>query len=54
MSLQKLQIKDMTELGSILYSKRVMGHRVVDKSSKETTICKNTFKNYGSHHNDYS
>lgn len=47
--LEPTEESSITELGSILYSKRVMGHRIVVGSTKETTIGQNTFKNYGSH-----
>lgn len=43
----------LTELGSILYSKRVMGHRIVVPASKETKIGPLAFGNYGSHAEDY-
>lgn len=41
--------KDITDLGAILYSKRVMGHRVLAESAKITKIGENSFTNYGSH-----
>jgi hypothetical protein len=46
--------KDVTNLGSILYSKRVMGHRIVAGSDKISKIGTNSFKNYGSHSDCYS
>lgn len=41
--------KDVTDLGAILYSKRVMGHRILAQSAKVTKIGENKFINYGSH-----
>ena len=45
--------KKVTELGSILYSKRVMGHRILSQAEKDTKIGDHSFKNYGSHTNNY-
>ena len=46
--------KDITNLGSILYSKRVMGHRIVAATEKVSKVGKNSFKNYGSHSDCYA
>ena len=43
----------LTQLGAILYSKRVMGHRVVSASARKTKIVGVEFSNYGSHHEAY-
>ena len=52
--LTKLQHEEqVTRLGSILYSKRVMGHRIVTSTEKLTKIGNLTFKNYGSHCDSY-
>jgi len=57
MSLQPLltlmESTQLTELGSILYSKRVMGHRVIVSKPSKTKICSIEFGNYGSHCEDY-
>ena len=45
--------ENATKLGSILFSKRVMGHRIVTSSEKLTKIGQNSFKNYGSHSDSY-
>ena len=45
---------DITNLGSILYSKRVMGHRIIAATDKVNKIGKDSFKNYGSHSDTYS
>ena len=44
---------DVTSLGSILYSKRVMGHRIIAITDKLNKIGKDSFKNYGSHCDAY-
>jgi hypothetical protein len=44
---------DVTSLGSILYSKRVMGHRIIAATDKVSKVGKNSFKNYGSHSDAY-
>lgn len=43
MSVAALGVPDdeITRLGSILYSKRVMGHRIIARSDKITNICGN-------------
>ena len=46
--------KDITNLGSILYSKRVMGHRIVAATEKISKVGNNSFKNYGSHSDSYA
>ena len=46
-------VEEVTDLGAILYSKRVVGHRILAASPKVTKIGENTFTNYGSHCNDY-
>ena len=43
----------MTTLGSILYSKRVMGHRIMAATNKISKVGTNSFKNYGSHSDAY-
>lgn len=48
-----LKGQDATELGSILYSKKVMGHRIIAAKSESTKVCGITFGNYGSHHESY-
>lgn len=45
---------DITKLGSILYSKRVMGHRIIVSTAKITKINQFQFKNYGSHNDSYT
>jgi hypothetical protein len=42
-----------TFFGSYLFSRRVSGVRVVNKSEAETTIGNNKFNNYGSHTENY-
>ena len=44
---------DITSLGSILYSKRVMGHRIIAATDKVSKVGKSIFKNYGSHSDAY-
>ena len=40
---------EVTSLGAILYSRRVMGHRIVAGSEKVSKIGNQEFNNYGSH-----
>lgn len=47
------KLKKDTFLGSLLYSKRVMGSRVISVS-KEKEVCGLKFKNYGSHIDEYA
>lgn len=54
MHLSGLKDSEMaTKLGSILFSKRVMGHRIVAATDKITKIGVDSFKNYGSHSDNY-
>ncbi len=54
MNLGKIEDENyLTQLGSILYSKRVMGHRIVVRSQKLTKIAEKSFINYGSHNDNY-
>lgn len=39
---------DATELGAILYGKKVMGHRILT-AKKEAKVFGIPFKNYGTH-----
>lgn len=43
---------DPTELGSILFSKKVMGHRIITEK-KEGKVFGIDFRNYGSHFENY-
>lgn len=45
-----MQVSGITELGAILYSKRVMGHRILTKTENQTILCGHKFSNYGTHH----
>ena len=45
-----LKDQDPGELGSILYSKKVMGHRILFQKKETQKICGKEFNNYGSHH----
>lgn len=53
MQLKLPNCHNVTELGSILYSKRVMGHRIVVASDTTTKIGSLSFRNYGSHTDKY-
>ncbi|EAR84373.1 O-phosphoseryl-tRNA(Sec) selenium transferase (macronuclear) [Tetrahymena thermophila SB210] len=44
--------KDITSLGGILYSKRVMGSRILSNQTK--SVCGIKFKNYGSHSDSFT
>lgn len=44
--------KEITSLGGILYSKRVMGSRILSDTTK--SVCGIKFKNYGSHSDSFS
>ena len=48
-----LKDQDPVELGSVLYSKKVMGHRILTSKDEAQKLCGNTFSNYGSHHQHY-
>lgn len=48
-----LKDQDPVELGSMLYSKKVMGHRILTSKDEAQKLCGNTFMNYGSHHQHY-
>lgn len=48
-----LKDQDPVELGSVLYSKKVMGHRILTSKDEAQKLCGNTFMNYGSHHQHY-
>jgi hypothetical protein len=53
LNIEGIESDQLTELGSILYSKRVMGHRIVVPTAKKTKIGELTFDNYGSHAKNY-
>lgn len=38
MNLSGIEVQKITELGAILYSKRVMGHRILSEISAKTKI----------------
>lgn len=38
MHLEGLEVEKITELGAILYSKRVMGHRILNSTQNKTKI----------------
>lgn len=42
--------QEATELGAILYSKKVMGHRILSAKQDVQKFCGKEFHNYGSHH----
>ena len=48
-----LKDQDPVELGSMLYSKKVVGHRILTSKDEAQKLCGNTFMNYGSHHQHY-
>jgi len=48
----KQQSSDITQLGAFLYSKRVMGSRIITDSMAKSQ-CGLEFSNYGSHINNY-
>lgn len=54
LTLDGIDVNHLTELGSILYSKRVMGHRIIVPTSKKNKIGELSFSNYGSHAEDYA
>jgi O-phospho-L-seryl-tRNASec:L-selenocysteinyl-tRNA synthase len=45
-------LKEVTEIGSMLFVRHVSGVRVV-VPDQDKTICDNVFKNFGSHSNEY-
>ena len=51
-SIEEEAKNNVTSLGSILYSKRVMGSRILG-NVKNKKVCGLEFKNYGTHSNDY-
>lgn len=53
MYLKGLEVAKITELGAILYSKRVMGHRILAQTQGKTTLAGHKFSNYGTHCEDY-
>jgi len=53
MNLCGSKFDSVTQLGAILYSKRVMGHRIISQSNQKTKIGGIEFSNYGSHCESY-
>lgn len=52
-SLPVMEEKEVTEIGSMLFTRFVSGARVVARTGKETSVSGLTFRNFGSHSNNY-